>query len=185
MNFPRRWIQWPPPGFRTASLVANRLVEPCRKIPGAISEAGWKRHAVFAFVLGAVLIEIFVFAGANTLLRPAKPTPNSSTNNNRVADLFPKIDGARMVSETGNSAEEEPRSVEKSTGARPKTLDSRTSAVKTAKRQPQASQRAAEKARQSFAVSVSERPVHPPGFQQPRAPENNSVGKQLNVKWEN
>jgi len=103
--------------------------------------------------------------------------------------------GARMVNETRNSAEEEPRSVEKSTNARRKTLDSRTSVVRTAKGRPQASQRAAEKTRQSFAVSVSEKLVHPPAFQQPRAnkplyssratPENNSVGKQLNVTWEN
>jgi serine/threonine protein kinase len=55
----------------------------------ALSETGWKRYAVLATVLSAVLIETFVFNGANTLFYSEIPPPSAATRVGTMPALPP------------------------------------------------------------------------------------------------
>jgi serine/threonine protein kinase len=173
----------------------NRLFGWCKKIFTAASETSWKRYAVLALLLGSVMIETFFFAGANTLLRPAKSTPNGS-HVGVVDQLFAQIDDASLATETTNLAENEPPRVEKPRSPAAKNPEPRRAAAETAKHQPRASQRAASdrSRRLSVARPAPEKPIHRPALQESRASEpafsranseNHKVKLQLNVKWEN
>jgi serine/threonine-protein kinase len=185
----QRRIQW-------LSLLANRTIESSKRILSAAFDTGWQRYAVLTLLLGAVTIEIFFFAGANTLLRPGKPLPSSDASNTGdvVEQLLPQKDNSRIASEVPKRAEEAAPPAEKLTRA--KTFESPRSPVRTARRQPPALQRADDnRARRSLVALAADRSVRRPAlteagssrpvFASKTAAENNRETVQLNVKWEN
>jgi tRNA A-37 threonylcarbamoyl transferase component Bud32 len=185
----RRPIGW---AWRPAS--ANRLLHRCKKILAIAAETGWKRYAVLALLSGAVMIETFFFAGANTLLRPDKPTPGHSYNAD-VDQLFARIDSAPTADKTQNLTVGKAPKVEKAREARPKLADS-TSRAERAKAQSKPGERAAidKPRRSSFARAGPEKPSQQPAVQEPRprapnvspggAEKSNAAKIQLNVQWE-
>ena len=58
------------------------------RIGEALSETGWKRYAVLATVLTAVLIETFVFNGANTLFYSEMPPPSAAMRVDTIGPIL-------------------------------------------------------------------------------------------------
>lgn len=72
----------------------------------ALSETGWKRYAVLATVLTAVLIETFVFNGANTLFYSEIPPPSAAMR----VETMPALPPAETPSARVALAKPEPSS---------------------------------------------------------------------------
>jgi serine/threonine protein kinase len=182
-------------GWAGQSASANRLLQWCQKILATAAQTGWKRYAVITLLLGAVIIETFFFAGANTLLRRDKPAPRHSYNAD-VDQLFARIDGAPSTEKTQNSTARQTTTADRAKDPRPKLAGSTSRAQQVTARSKRAETMANDRPRQrSFARAGPEKPSPRSGVREPPASEpdvspggaekNNPPKIQLNVQWEN
>ncbi|HEU5464330.1 MAG TPA: serine/threonine-protein kinase, partial [Candidatus Binatia bacterium] len=77
-RFASRWSRRCGEDLRKLDSRLHGLPEHAYRAGEALSETGWKRYVVLATVLSAVLIETFVFNGANTLFYSEIPPPSSA-----------------------------------------------------------------------------------------------------------
>lgn len=182
-------------GWAGQSASANRLLPWCQKILATAAQTGWKRYAVITLLLGAVIIETFFFAGANTLLRRDKPTPRHSYNAD-VDQLFARIDNAPTSDWKQNPTGSQTTTADRVKDPRPKPAGSTSRAENVKARSKPAGTVASDRPRQrSFARTGPEKPSPRSGVREPPSSEpnvspdgaekNNPPKIQLNVQWEN
>jgi serine/threonine-protein kinase len=173
------------------SSLAGRKIQSSKEALAAARESGWKRHAVLALLLGAVMIEIFFFAGANTLLRPAGMQAAGGYDN-AVDQLFARMDGL-SGDDKGRAAVGNAKVLE-TPAARQSAHVPQKSAISDAPPPPAAGKITTDRPRRLANARIApEEPFHRPSLQEPsrqplasKAPvERHSPKIQLNVQWEN
>jgi predicted Ser/Thr protein kinase len=172
----------------------QNLLARSKEFVSSVSENGWKRYTVIAVLLASVMIETFIFGGANTLLKPGllKPELNPLTPEtaNLVTDDAPRIEPRATAARTSDTKTFEPKpepSVVKHVNPRPKTSGKPGSPA-----DQQYLQALNIKRTVTYRVAPLEKQISRPSAQEIRrgelsrsSPDSNLVKNQLNVKWEN
>ena len=150
------------------------------------AENNWKRYAVLATLLISVLIETFIFGGANTLLSPDfNATPDLNRNSAAQSILEPLNPGPPPALELDEEPEPQPKVVNRNN--RGTKISGRTSTG------DEGLHHGALNSRRTVTYRVeAEKEFNRPTAQDVRVtepvkrnPENNSAKPQLNVRWEN
>jgi hypothetical protein len=175
----------------------------------ALSETGWKRYAVLTTVLSAVLIETFVFNGANTLFYSEIPPPSAAMRVETMPALPPAETPSARVALAKPEAPPEPKLVNRTSPMRsndkPSDSGSRHPSRSSDRPMPSQSDRSviaqAENPHNEALVSrrtvtyrvpradaeiARPRPQEPRLYEPAKRKAENAGSKlQLNVKWEN
>ena len=177
----------------------------------ALSETGWKRYAVLATVLTAVLIETFVFNGANTLFYSEMPPPSAAMRVETMPALSPAETPSARVALAKPEPSSEPKVIKRTNSISPrgndKPPDSGSRRQSSGSDRPLSTQGDRSVVAQvenphnealvsrrtvTYRVPRSDTEIGRPRPQEPRLNEpakrttENAASKlQLNVKWEN
>ena len=160
-----------------------------KKTSNALSESGWKRYVVLAFLLFSVFVEAFVFQGANTLFSPAlDPASIHSASRNGAAQTLlsetphtataiavrehpaPEVKVVKRSPKAPRTAEEKPN--RPSEDMHHLALDSKRTVV----------YRVPRPGSQTDRTRLHEYRVNEPAK---RNPETSTARTQLNIRWEN
>ena len=169
--------------FRRLSLPALRVPERLKERLTEFAEGNWKRYIVLATLLVSVLIETFIFGGANTLLNPGfNSIP--ALNNGGAQSILEPLNPPPATSELAPVPAPQP------TAAKRVNRAARTSEPTNASSDKLHHEALNSRRTVTYRDTKdhSSRPVlQDARVSEPakRNPENNTAKVQLNVKWEN
>jgi hypothetical protein len=171
---------------KATPVTANPLLRSFGEFLDRFSENGGKRYVVLTLLLASALIEMFIFGGKNTILRPAdniKVTSRSGT-----VPILSEVPDPPAASTPDDQTVRQPTIV-KGTERTPKTFD-KTKAGRDDLHYEALNSRRTVTYRSPR--TGAENPIHRPGAHELRVTEpprrnaeNSAAKKQLNVIWEN
>jgi protein kinase-like protein len=181
----RDWVRPTARELKTIQRDAHNLIARLKEFVGSVSENGWKRYAVIAILLASVMIETFIFGGANTLLSPDFNQTTATISSGTIQDLTRSDVSATAVIA---DPEPEPRIV-KRTNKRPRSVDrASTSADELYYQALNTKRTVTYRTPRAEAQNQIQRPSAPevsPVEPSRRNADTNLAKTQLNVKWEN
>ncbi len=182
------WTHRTPLQFRTVSPPAFRIPERLKERLTGFAENNWKRYVVLATLVVSVLIETFIFGGANTLLNPefnSIPALNQTGGQTGGAQsILEPLNPAATVVEVTADPEPQPKIAKRMnrgtktsepTNARTEDLHHEALNSKRTVTYRDADNPSSRAVLQDVRVSEPAK----------RNPENNTAKVQLNVRWEN
>ncbi len=170
--------------FRSVSTRARRIPVGLKDRFTGFAENDWKRYVVLATLLASVLIETFIFGGANTLLNPDINSIPVLNHTGAAQSLLEPLTPGSTTVELDSQPEPQPKIA--------KRVNRGTRISEQTNRSAEDLHHAALSSKRTVtyrdAEDHSNRPVvHEVRVSEPtkRNPENNTVKPQLNVRWEN
>ena len=178
------WTHRTPLQFRTVSPAALRIPERLKERLTGFAENNWKRYGVLATLVVAVLIETFIFGGANTLLNPEFNSIPALNQTGGAQSILEPLNPAATVVEVAADPEPPPK-IAKRMNRGTKTSEPTNAGAEDLHHEALNSKRTVtyrEGDDPSSRAVLQDVRVSEPAK---RNPENNTAKVQLNVRWEN